>query len=137
TEREWDKILDASGRAFTLARHCMSDTSQKRSEDFLAISDQFKLGALTTESSHPATANLSETAKKDVSAALKQLFDVDKDVLRTFGEFVKSGRAKGIQETVLRSLKAGGRLFFTGCGSTGRLSIQVVSIWRDFWQKQK
>src|SRR4029077_12067201 len=26
---------------------------------------------------------------------------------------------------------------FTGCGSTGRLSIQVVSIWRDFWQKQK
>ncbi len=115
----------------------MSDTSKKRSEDFLAISDQFKLGALTTESSHPVTANLSETAKKDVCAALKQLFDVDKDVLRTFGEFVKSGRAKGIQETVLRSLKAGGKLFFTGCGSTGRLSIQVVSIWRDFWQKQK
>jgi len=115
----------------------MSDTSQKRSEDFLAISDQFKLGALTTESSHPLTANLSDTAKRDVSAALKQLFDVDKDVLRTFGEFVKSGRANSMQETVLRSLRSGGKLFFTGCGSTGRLSIQLVSIWRDFWQKQK
>jgi N-acetylmuramic acid 6-phosphate etherase len=68
---------------------------------------------------------------------LKQLFDVDKDVLRTFGEFVKSGRASSIKEAVLRSLKSGGKLFFTGCGSTGRLSIQVVSIWRDFWQKQK
>ncbi|MEY2465962.1 MAG: hypothetical protein QOD03_483, partial [Verrucomicrobiota bacterium] len=27
-------------------------------------------------------------------------------------------------------------IFFTGCGSTGRLSIQLVSIWRDFWQTQ-
>src|SRR5256885_15692330 len=108
----------------TVRSHGMSDTSQKRSEEFLTISDQFKLGALTTESSHPVTADLSETAKKDVSAALKQLFDVDKDVLRTFGEFVRSGRAKSIQETVLRSLRDGGKLFFTGCGSTGRLSIQ-------------
>jgi N-acetylmuramic acid 6-phosphate etherase len=115
----------------------MSETSNTRSADFLAISDQFKLGALTTESSHPVTANLSETAKQDISAGLKQLFDVDKDVLRTFAEFVKSGRATAIQDTVLKALNAGGKLFFTGCGSTGRLSIQVVSIWRDFWQKQK
>ena len=28
-------------------------------------------------------------------------------------------------------------MFFTGCGSTGRLSIQLVSIWRDFWQRQR
>jgi N-acetylmuramic acid 6-phosphate etherase len=33
-------------------------------------------------------------------------------------------------------LKGGGRMFFTGCGSTGRLSIQLVSIWRDFWQRK-
>ena len=51
----------------------MSETSNKRSADFLAISDQFKLGGLTTESSHPVTTNLSETAKKDISAAIKQL----------------------------------------------------------------
>src|SRR5262252_133545 len=103
----------------------MSETSNQRSADFLAISDQFKLGALTTESSHPVTATLSDTAKKDISAGLKQLFDVDKDVLRTFAEFVKSGRATAIQEAVLKALKGGGKLFFTGCGSTGRLSIQV------------
>jgi N-acetylmuramic acid 6-phosphate etherase len=115
----------------------MSQTSEKRSADFLAISDQFKLGALTTESSHPVTANLSETAKQDIGAALKQLFEVDKDVLNKIREFVQSGRAEQIQARVLESLKAGGKLFFTGCGSTGRLSIQVVSIWRDFWQRQK
>jgi N-acetylmuramic acid 6-phosphate etherase len=115
----------------------MSQTSAKRAEEFLKICGQFQLGALTTESSHPVTANLSETAKRDVSAGLDLLFDVDAGVLRTYREFVASGRARGIQENVLRSLKNGGKLFFTGCGSTGRLSIQLVSIWRDFWQQQR
>jgi N-acetylmuramic acid 6-phosphate etherase len=115
----------------------MSESSHKRSEEFLKISDQFKLGALTTESSHPVTARLSETARKDIGAALKQLFEVDDDVLACYREFVGLGRAAQIQGEVLRSLRAGGKLFFTGCGSTGRLSIQLVSIWRDFWQKQR
>lgn len=114
----------------------MSETSLKRSEEFLKIADQFKLGALVTESSHPATANLSETAKRDIAAGLKELFDVDDDVVRTYGEFVKSGKAGQIAETVLKSLRNGGNLYFTGCGSTGRLSIQLASIWRDFWQQQ-
>jgi N-acetylmuramic acid 6-phosphate etherase len=115
----------------------MSETSNRRSDEFLKISDQFQLGVLTTESSHPVTANLSETAKADVSAALGLLFEADGDVLRTYKEFAESGRAAGIKEAVLRSLRQGGKLFFTGCGSTGRLSIQLVSIWRDFWQQQR
>lgn len=114
----------------------MSERSRQRAEEFLAISSQFKLGALTTESSHPVTANLSDTAKGDIAAGLKLLFDVDDDVVRKYREFAESGRAKQIADTVLTALRSGGRLFFTGCGSTGRLSIQLVSIWRDFWQKQ-
>ncbi len=117
--------------------HDMSETSKKRSEEFLEVSDQFQLGALATESSHPITANLSESAKHSISQALGLLFDVDSDVLRKYREFAESGRARNIQETVLRSLRKGGKVFFTGCGSTGRLSIQLVSIWRDFWQRQR
>ena len=113
----------------------MSITSQVRSDEFLKIADQFKLGALVTESSHQATANLSETAKHDIAAGLKQLFDVDDDVVRTYREFVESGKARKIADTVLKSLRNGGNLYFTGCGSTGRLSIQLSSIWRDFWQR--
>src|SRR5271154_188613 len=114
----------------------MNSSSQVRSEEFLKISGQFKLGALVTESSHPVTANLSDVAKQDIAAALKLLFDVDEDVLRKFCEFIEAGRAGEIKETILRSLKNGGRIFFTGCGSTGRLSILLDSIWRDFWQRQ-
>ena len=115
----------------------MSETSNKRSEEFLKIAGQFKLGALTTESSHPVTANLSEVAQQDIAAALGLLFDVDMDVIRKYREFAESGRAGEIAESVVRALRSGGRIFFTGCGATGRLSIQLDSIWRDFWQRRK
>ncbi len=113
----------------------MSDASDKRSADFLRISDQFQLGALTTEGSHPVTARLSEVAQRDVAQALELLFEVDADVIEAYRRFVDSGRAPALSATMVRSLKDGGRIFFTGCGSTGRLSIQLVSIWRDFWQR--
>ncbi len=115
----------------------MSKTSKRRSEEFLKISDQFQLGVLTTESSHPATANLSETAKRDISEALRLLFEADGDVVRKYREFATSGGAQAIKEALVGAIKNGGRVFFTGCGSTGRLSIQLVSIWRDFWQQQR
>ena len=76
----------------------MSMSSQQRSEEFLKISGQFKLGALVTESSHPVTADLSDVARHDLAAALKLLFDADDDVVKKFREFVASGRAVQIKE---------------------------------------
>lgn len=114
----------------------MSESSKSRSEDFLRISHQFQLGGLTTESSHPVTANLSEVASRHIGEALRLLFEVDQDVIRAYRTFVESGRGQKIADTLLSALKQGGKLFFTGCGSTGRLSIQLVSIWRYFWQQQ-
>jgi N-acetylmuramic acid 6-phosphate etherase len=115
----------------------MSTASDARSDDFLRIANQFKLGALTTEGSHPVTASLSDTAAQDTAAALRLLFDVDDDVVRAYRAFVASGRAADIAAEIAGRLRRGGRVFFTGCGSTGRLSIQLVSIWREFWQRQR
>jgi N-acetylmuramic acid 6-phosphate etherase len=115
----------------------MSETPGQRSEEFLDLCRQFQLGMLTTESSHPVTANLSETARRDAAAGLGLLFEADGDVVDRYEQFARSGQAREMAGTVLQALKKGGRLFFTGCGSTGRLSIQLVSIWRDFWQRQR
>jgi N-acetylmuramic acid 6-phosphate etherase len=115
----------------------MSKSSDQRSAEFLRISHQFKLGALVTESSHPVTARLSEVAQEDIAAALDLLFQVDADVVARYKDFAASGRAGRMAAAVLESLKLGGRLFFTGCGATGRLSILLVSIWRDFWQRRR
>lgn len=114
----------------------MSQASDQRAAEFLKIAPQFKLGDLVTESVHPVTLQLSDTASGSVPAALRLLFDVDADVLKTYASLVESGRFAGIAATLRDALKSGGNVIFTGCGSTGRLSIQLNSIWRDFWQKQ-
>lgn len=114
----------------------MSETSQRRSDEFLKIADQFKLGALTTETSHPVTADLSETARKSIAGGLRLLFQADNDVVEKYAELVASKQLPGIARALAARLREGGRVFFTGCGSTGRLSIQLVSIWRDFWRRQ-
>jgi N-acetylmuramic acid 6-phosphate etherase len=114
----------------------MSASSDQRSTEFLKISGQFKLGALVTEASHPVTARLSDVAKRDIAAALQLLFEVDEDVVKTFRKFVQSGQAEQIKATILHSLNDGGRIFFTGCGSTGRLSILLDSVWRGFWRQK-
>lgn len=115
----------------------MSETSKKRSKDFLKIADQFKLGVLVTESSHPVTAELSQTAKRSTSDALRLLFEVDCDVVNKYREWSSTDAPRRIANTVRDAICSGGKIFFTGCGSTGRLSIQLASIWRDFWQKQR
>ena len=46
-----------------------------------------------------------------------------------------SRAGRGNRGKILCALKIGGRIFFTGCGSTGRLSILLDSVWRDFWQQ--
>lgn len=115
----------------------MSHASDQRSEEFLRISPQFRLGDLVTEASHPATAELSDVAARDIAGALDRLFEVDEDVVVKYREFAESGRAGEITKVLRHSLRNGGRVFFTGCGSTGRLSIQLDSIWRGFWQRQR
>ncbi len=115
----------------------MSETSKKRSEEFLKVADQFRLGVLVTESQHPVTVELSQTAKKSTSDALGLLFEVDKDVINKYREWSSTDAARRISNILRDAIKGGGKVFFTGCGSTGRLSIQLASIWRDFWQRQR
>ncbi len=114
----------------------MSDHSRQKSAQFLKISGQFKLGALITESSHPVTAKLSDVAGEDIAAALGLLFDADADVVAKYRGLAGAGVLEPIAADVLATLRRGGRIFFTGCGSTGRLSILLDSVWRDFWRRR-
>jgi N-acetylmuramic acid 6-phosphate etherase len=112
-----------------------TDKAAEKAREFLEIADQFKLGRLTTETTHPRDRDLSDTAKSDIPAALGLLFDVDNDVVAKYREWSQSGAPLRIGRAVARQLSQGGKIFFTGCGATGRLSIQLTAIWRDFWKK--
>jgi N-acetylmuramic acid 6-phosphate etherase len=112
-------------------------SARERAEQFLRIASDFHLGDLVTESSHPRTADLSEVARASAAAGLAALLDVDRDVVRKYAEWASSGQPGRMAAAALDSLRHGKRLFFTGCGATGRLSIQLDSIWRAFWQGRR
>src|ERR1035437_9905778 len=115
----------------------MSSSSQTKSEEFLKICSQFKLGALVTEAAHPVTANLSEVAKGDIASALDLLFQADADVVKKFREFVQSGWATEIAATVLSAVKNGGRGFFTRWGARGGVDVfSLFHFGRVFGEKE-
>ena len=104
-------------------------TPLESARDFLAISSQFKLGHLQTESFHPVTKTLSQSLNKDIHEGIALLKKVDELALEKM-------KSKG-DETYLMSAKmhevlsSGGRVFFCGCGATGRLSLVVETLYRQ------
>ena len=111
-------------------------SAAEQAEKFLAEADQFKLGRLVTESAHPVTRELSQTAVKSTSDAMKLLFDIDLDVVAKYREWIGTDAPGRIKDVVRDAILGGNKMFFTGCGATGRLSILLDSIWRDFWNRQ-
>lgn len=97
--------------------------------DFLAISSQFRLGELPTEARHPKTRTLSMLAQHDLPSALAVLREVELDALAS----AFSGADESLRE-LAREMSAtwasGGRVFFCGCGATGRLSVSLEALWR-------
>jgi N-acetylmuramic acid 6-phosphate etherase len=114
----------------------MSEAIEKARE-FLSKERAFRLGELMTESSHPKTRSLSKTIHDDVSAGIKMLQLVDRDIPPVAQKVLASGTFADLAETFFATFMAGKRAFFTGCGATGRLSILLEAAWREFWQRLK
>lgn len=106
----------------------MSDTARQKALEFLTVADDFKLGGLPTEMRHPATENLSHLAHNDLPAALSLLHSVDCDVLEKMVAY--QPRLEPLYVAIRDTLAAGHRVFFYGCGATGRLSMSVEYLWR-------
>lgn len=112
-------------------------TSRQKAEHFLEHERAFRLGEMLTESSHPKTAELSRVTRKSIEDGIRLLLDVDYEIPPAV-EKIFAGKEFGLLVAAMRKAIAGGRrVFFTGCGATGRLSILLESAWRKFWQELK
>ncbi|MCX6544121.1 MAG: hypothetical protein NTV05_06855 [Acidobacteria bacterium] len=114
-----------------------SQRARAAADDFLKVAGDFSLGELVTESAHPRSITLSDIARASVARGLATLFDVDRDVVSRYDEWSRSGQPARMATAAVDALGAGHRLFLTGCGATGRLSIQLDAIWRCFWQDRR
>jgi len=114
----------------------MSDAI-KKAEEFLSRDRAFRLGELLTEASHPRTVTLSQTAEADLPAAIRLLQSVDDDIPPAMEMVLRQDSYRQLVEAFCEALGNGRRIYFTGCGATGRLSILLEAAWRRFWRKMK
>ncbi len=106
--------------------------------DYVSNKKQFQLHDLVTEQRHPKTWNLSQVASVDSLRALEMLFSVDEDISAKMLEIAEK-QMSCIHQAVgsmVRAIRHRKKIYFYGCGATGRLSKQMESsFWRPFWSK--
>jgi N-acetylmuramic acid 6-phosphate etherase len=100
-----------------------------KAQQFLSISNQFKLGHLVTEGFHPLTKNLSSMVQDDIGKAFKVLQEVDREALMQMKN--KSALIWDMAQEIQSTLKSGNKVFMCGCGATGRLSLVLETIYRQ------
>jgi len=115
----------------------MHNTSaHERAQHFLSEEKAFRLGQLLTESFHPKTRILSQTLGQDTKAGIRMLQSVDDDIKEAMAGLFGQGPFSELVTALLWAMEQKQRIFFTGCGATGRLSILLEAAWRAFWQTQ-
>ncbi len=119
---------------FFTQEYIMSDAI-KRAEEFLTREKEFRLGELLTEAFHPKTNKLSQTAATDLPAAIRMLQSVDDEIPPAMEKVLNQDSFRRLVDAFGEALSAGNKIYFTGCGATGRLSILLEAVWRRCWRE--
>ena len=109
----------------------MSENSIRLAVDFMENETQFHLGFLPTEQSSPLTKDLDKRFAASCIEGVRCLQNVDNNVLEMARRIFKSAEFAKLVETGKKTLASGGKIVFSGCGATGRLSILLECMWRD------
>lgn len=104
--------------------------------DYVQHKSQFHLHTLVTEQRHHNTWDLSFVAAKDTAAALRAVLSVDSDLEQECAELAAEPSAlQQLAAAIADAIAGGRRVYFYGCGATGRLAKQMESsFWRPFWR---
>lgn len=86
---------------------------------------QFSLGGTSTEQIHEKTKTLSHTMQSDIVKGLEMLFEADQAVLIGFERFIPL--IESLASDLAIRMKAGGRVFLVGSGSSGRVAVDIAA----------
>lgn len=106
---------------------------KENADTFLAIAHEFKLGKLPTESPNPKTLNLSTLAKENLAEGYNVFHQIDAETLLKMKS--ESEKLFHLKDAIAETLKSGGRIYLSGCGATGRLSLSLETFWREYFQQ--
>ena len=118
-------------------RLTIDDAARAKARHFIENERQFQLGFLPTECSNPITATLEEDFGRSTLAGVQCLQRGDRQIAITMRHvFASAAFGKLVADMVHAVTVSKGRIVFSGCGATGRLSILLESMWRDFFHRR-
>ena len=109
----------------------MSESFRNAAKSFLENEKQFHLGFLPTEQSNPLTVNLDKEFARSSYHGVKNLQSPDRNVLAMAKKVLASEKFRKLADEIYNTVTAGGKVVFSGCGATGRLSILLESMYRE------
>lgn len=119
-----------------MADFAISDAARERALEFVENEGQFHLGFLPTEQSNPITATLEEDFGRSTLAGVQCLQRGDRQIPIVMRHVFAGDGFAALVSAMEAALRApAGRIIFSGCGATGRLSILLESMWRDFFHR--
>ena len=123
--------------AFTSSAFECSNATKVKARDFIDNEKQFHLGFLPTEQSNPITATLEEDFQRSTLAGVQCLQRADRQIPITMRHVFAGEQFAKLVDSMVETVQAPkGRIIFSGCGATGRLSILLESMWRDFFHRR-
>jgi len=123
-----------NGRAMNIQ---VSATAREKARAFIENEKQFQLGFLPTEQSNPITASLEDDFRRSVRAGVECLQRGDRQIPIVLRPVFDSALFEKLVASMVASVRGPkGRIVFSGCGATGRLSILLESMWRDFFHRR-
>ena len=115
----------------------ISESAKAKARDFINNEKQFQLGFLPTEQSNPITATLEEDFRRSTLAGVQCLQRGDRQMPITMRHVFAGKRFTKLVDSMVETVTGPkGRIIFSGCGATGRLSILLESMWRDFFYRR-
>ncbi len=111
----------------------MDSVVESKTKNFMNNEKQFHLGFLPTEQSNQKTRDLDKVFLKDSREGVKMLLSVDRDIIPMAKKIFASMEFKRLEKSLFDAVVSGRRVVFSGCGATGRLSILLEAMWRNFF----
>ena len=100
-------------------------------DDFLKVSDLYKLGFLPTEMQHPLTEQLSYKANDSIADTANMFFQLDQHAIAACLDHIDS--IKELRSSAKKALSSKSKIFICGCGATGRLALTIESFFRQLF----
>ena len=103
--------------------------------DFLLNDQEYRMGYVDAEKPHPMTRYLSQTYARSTAEGVKLLLSVDNAMAQRAAETLTGQDYAAFADRIRATIKDGGKVIFSGCGSSGRLSMRLEQSWRNAIEK--